>query len=43
MAAQNLPFVDVCDYTKVSPVNLLSFEKVLMTVDAMKKLEESLA
>ncbi|PIZ03516.1 MAG: 50S ribosomal protein L4 [Gammaproteobacteria bacterium CG_4_10_14_0_8_um_filter_38_16] len=43
MSARNLPNVAVCDYTQVDPVSLLSFEKVLFTVDALKKIEENLA
>lgn len=39
LASRNLPGTAVCVYTKINPVNLLSFEKVLFTVDALKKLE----
>ncbi|HLD84776.1 MAG TPA: 50S ribosomal protein L4 [Coxiellaceae bacterium] len=39
LASRNLPRTAVCVYTKINPVNLLSFEKVLFTVDALKKLE----
>src|SRR3989338_143816 len=42
LSARNIPNVAVCDYTQVDPVSLLSFEKVLFTVDALKKFEESL-
>src|SRR3990167_8244928 len=41
LSARNIPNVAVCDYTQVDPVSLLSFEKVLFTVDALKKFEES--
>src|SRR3989338_5095915 len=36
LAARNLPQVTVCDYSEVDPVNLLSFEKVLFTVEAVQ-------
>ena len=42
LAAQNLHQVDVCDYTQVDPVSLISYEKVLMTVEALKKFQETL-
>jgi len=42
LAARNLKHVDVRDVEAVDPVSLLSFEKVLVTVGALKKLEESL-
>lgn len=41
LAARNLRNVAVCDYTQIDPVSLLSFEKVLFTVDALKKFEAS--
>lgn len=43
MSSRNLPNVAVCDYTQVDPVSLLSFDKVLFTVDALKKIEENLS
>ena len=43
LAARNLPQVTVCDYSEVDPVNLLSFEKVLFTVEAVQKLQENLS
>jgi large subunit ribosomal protein L4 len=33
----------VRDVQGIDPVSLIAFEKVLMTVDAVKQLEESLA
>lgn len=42
LASRNLPFVALCDYKQVNPVNLLSFDKVLFTVEALKKLEGDL-
>ena len=35
--------VDVCDVQALDPVNLISHDKVLVTVGALKKLEEALA
>ena len=43
MFAFNLPKVDVRDADGVDPVSLIAFEKVLVTVPALKKLEEALA
>ncbi len=43
LAARNLKSVDVRDVEGVDPVSLISYEKVLVTVGALKKLEESLA
>lgn len=43
LAARNLHKVDVRDVSGVDPVSLLAYEKVLVTVDAVKKIEEMLA
>ena len=43
LAARNLPNVAVSDVAGVDPVSLIGFEKVLMTTDALKQLEERLA
>ncbi len=43
LAARNLHKVDVRDVDGVDPVSLLSHEKVMVTVDAVKKIEEMLA
>ena len=42
LAARNLKDVDVRDTSALDPVSLLSHEKVLITVDALKSIEESL-
>ena len=42
LASRNLKDVDVRDVQGVDPVSLLSHDKVLMTVGALKKLEEAL-
>jgi large subunit ribosomal protein L4 len=43
LAARNLKGVDVVDVSAVDPVSLISHDKVLITVDAVKRLEEALA
>ncbi|NIP73793.1 MAG: 50S ribosomal protein L4 [Gammaproteobacteria bacterium] len=40
LAARNLPAVDVMDVTEINPVSLVGAERVLMTVSAVKKVEE---
>lgn len=42
LAMRNLADFDICDMNGIDPVSLLTFEKVVMTVDAVKKLEEQL-
>lgn len=43
LAARNLYNVGVCDSETADPVSLIGFQKVLMTVDTLKKFEERLA
>ena len=43
LAARNLHKVDVCDVDAADPVSLIAFDKVMVTVDAVKKFEEALA
>jgi len=43
LAARNLYDVDVCSAAQVSPVDLMRFERVLMTAEAVRRLEERLA
>lgn len=43
LSARNLKHVDVLDVQRVDPVSLISHEKVLVTVGALKQLEEALA
>lgn len=43
LSARNLPKVDVRDTQAIDPVSLIAYEKVLVTVAALKKLEEALA
>ena len=42
LAARNIPHVDVRDVQGADPVSLIAYEKVLMTVSAVKKFEELL-
>jgi large subunit ribosomal protein L4 len=43
LSARNLYKVDVRDVQGIDPVSLIAFDKVLMTAEAVKQLEESLA
>jgi large subunit ribosomal protein L4 len=42
LAARNLHSVDVRDVESVDPVSLIAYDKVVVTVDAVKKFEEML-
>ena len=42
LASRNLFQYDICDVAALDPVTLLRFEKVLITEDAIRKLEEQL-
>jgi large subunit ribosomal protein L4 len=42
LAARNLHMVDVRDVDGVDPVSLIAYDKVMVTVDAVKKFEEML-
>ena len=43
LSARNIPYVTAVDAAGVDPVSLVGFDKVVMTVDAVKQLEEKLA
>jgi large subunit ribosomal protein L4 len=43
LAARNLHKVDALDVSGLDPVSLIGFEKVLITVPALKKVEEILS
>jgi large subunit ribosomal protein L4 len=43
LAARNIPKVDVVDTSGLNPVALVASEKVVMTVGALKKVEEMLS
>ncbi|MFZ1295104.1 MAG: 50S ribosomal protein L4, partial [Pseudomonadales bacterium] len=42
LAARNIPHVDVRDVAGVDPVSLVTYEKVVVTVPALRKFEEML-
>jgi len=42
LASRNLPYVEVLEVTALNPLALASYEKVLMTVAAVKRIEERL-
>jgi large subunit ribosomal protein L4 len=42
LAARNLPYVDVITVSEINPVSLAAHDKVLMTVGAVKLIEERL-
>ncbi|MDP5057525.1 50S ribosomal protein L4 [Marinomonas hwangdonensis] len=43
LAARNIPNVDVRDAASIDPVSLIAYDKVLLTVGALKQVEEALA
>ncbi len=43
LAARNLPNVGICDASSIDPVVLIRFEKVLITLPALKLIEERLS
>jgi large subunit ribosomal protein L4 len=43
LAARNLPNVGICDVASMDPVVLMRFEKVLVTLPALKLIEERLS
>ena len=43
LSARNLPDVGICDAASIDPVVLMRFEKVLITVPALKLIEERLS
>jgi len=43
LAARNLPRVAVCDAEGADPVSLVGFDKVVITMAALKQIEERLA
>ncbi len=42
LAARNLPHVEVIEVPALNPVSLAAYDKVLMTVGAVKLIEERL-
>jgi large subunit ribosomal protein L4 len=43
LASRNVPHVGVTEAASVDPVSLIAFDKILVTVQALKKLEEAYA
>ncbi len=43
LSARNIPNIGICDVTAIDPVSLVGYDQIVMTVDAVKKIEESLA
>lgn len=43
LASRNLYTVDVCDVNLIDPVSLISFKNIIMTVEAISKIEEMFA
>jgi large subunit ribosomal protein L4 len=43
LSSRNVPHVDVIDAAVIDPVSLIGFDKVVMTVPALKKIEEVFA
>ncbi len=42
LSARNLPHVEICDVAGMNPVNLLRYDNVVVTVGAIRAIEESL-
>ena len=42
LAARNLPHVEIIEVTALNPLSLAAYDKVLMTVGAVKLIEERL-
>ena len=42
LASRNIPRVDVSDAAGIDPLSLVAYEKILVTVSALKKIEEML-
>ena len=42
LAARNLSFVEVCDVAAINPISLINKEKLLITLPALKQVEELL-
>ncbi len=43
LSTRNIPNIGICDVAAIDPVSLVGYDKIVMTVDAVKKIEESLA
>jgi large subunit ribosomal protein L4 len=43
LSARNIPNIEITTVNNVNPVSLVAYEKVLMTADAVKSLDEKLS
>ena len=43
LSARNLPAVKVCTTSQIDPLSLVACDRVVITVDALKKLEETVS
>jgi len=43
LSVRNIPHVDICTADQINPLNLVGYEKVLMTAPAVTKVEETLS
>jgi large subunit ribosomal protein L4 len=43
LASRNLHKVNICDVVNINPVSLIKFDRVIMTTDAVRYIEETLA
>ncbi|MFI4954353.1 MAG: 50S ribosomal protein L4 [Gammaproteobacteria bacterium] len=43
LASRNMPFIDVIDISMIDPVSLVGFSNIVITQDAVQRLEELLA
>jgi large subunit ribosomal protein L4 len=43
LASRNLHKVNICDVANINPVSLIKFDRVIMTTDAVRYIEETLA
>lgn len=43
LSARNIPYIEVCSANEINPVNLVGYDKVLMTASAVKQIEETLS
>ena len=42
LAARNLPYITTCDSKKINPVNLIKYEKIIITKQAIENINEAL-
>lgn len=42
LASRNIAKVEICDINEVNPIDLVDFDKILFTSDALRKIEERL-